>query len=193
MSARRRFWRRSSWAPEAVIVLRLGGAYGDLVEGRERWCRADQGLPSIVPLVFDLQHHQVFNLERREVCRTLEAMLRTWPEGTRPKVHFSSPRTQKRQVTRTDRKTGKKTVRQPPVWNGHAGYNHPFEFIALGRAMMDLSFEVMREAKAKDLALLRLRSDLARFAPDVAQPFGLHEAAQTDEPQEIEAEALAEA
>jgi UV DNA damage endonuclease len=35
-----------------------------------------------------------------------------------------------------------------------------------------LEFDVMLEAKAKDLALLRLRSDLARIAPDVAARFG---------------------
>ena len=31
----------------------------------------------------------------------------------------------------------------------------------------------MLEAKAKDLALLRLRADLLRYAPDVAARFGL--------------------
>ena len=36
-----------------------------------------------------------------------------------------------------------------------------------------LDFDVMLEAKAKDLALLRLRSDLLDYAPDVARRFGL--------------------
>jgi len=37
---------------------------------------------------------------------------------------------------------------------------------------------VMLEAKSKDLALLRLQRDLQRFAPDVAQRFGLASAGQ---------------
>jgi UV DNA damage endonuclease len=36
-----------------------------------------------------------------------------------------------------------------------------------------LDFDVMLEAKAKDLALTRLRLDLIRYAPDVAARFGL--------------------
>jgi UV DNA damage endonuclease len=36
-----------------------------------------------------------------------------------------------------------------------------------------LDFDVMLEAKAKDLALLRLRPDLLRYAPDVAARFGI--------------------
>jgi len=34
-------------------------------------------------------------------------------------------------------------------------------------------FDVMLEAKVKDLALIRLRPDLLRYAPDVAARFGL--------------------
>ncbi len=47
-----------------------------------------------------------------------------------------------------------------------------------------LDFDVMLEAKAKDLALLRLRADLARYAPDVAARFGIDggEAAAGTEP-----------
>lgn len=36
-----------------------------------------------------------------------------------------------------------------------------------------LEFDVMLEAKAKDLALIRLRPDLLNYAPDVAARFGL--------------------
>ncbi len=36
-----------------------------------------------------------------------------------------------------------------------------------------LEFDVMLEAKVKDLALIRLRPDLLRYAPDVATRFGL--------------------
>ena len=46
----------------------------------------------------------------------------------------------------------------------------------------------MLEAKAKDLALLRLRRDLLRYAPDVALRFGLGIDADEPVPEEIEAD-----
>ena len=61
----------------------------------------------------------------------------------------------------------------PPVWTGHADYCHPFEFISFMRSAADAVFDVMIESKAKDLALVRLRADLVRYAPDVATRFGL--------------------
>ncbi len=92
----------------------------------------------------------------------------------RPKIHFSSPRTELRQVKRTDRKTKKSTlVNVAPVWTGHADFCNPFEFMTFMRAVDGLEFDVMLEAKAKDLALIRLRPDMLRYAPDVATRFGL--------------------
>ena len=41
------------------------------------------------------------------------------------------------------------------------------------RALAGLEFDVMLEAKAKDLALIRLRQDLLRYAPEIAARFGL--------------------
>ena len=47
-----------------------------------------------------------------------------------------------------------------------------------------LEFDVMLEAKAKDLALLRLRSDLSRIAPDLAARFGIAATGITPPPAE---------
>ncbi len=41
------------------------------------------------------------------------------------------------------------------------------------RMVPGLIFDVMLEAKAKDLALLKLRRDLLTYAPDLATRFGL--------------------
>lgn len=60
---------------------------------------------------------------------------------------------------------------QPPVWTGHADYCHPFEFISFMRQLDAADCDVMLEAKAKDLALLRLRDDVQRYAPDLAEQF----------------------
>jgi UV DNA damage endonuclease len=210
--------------PEAVVVIHAGGTYGDIASGIDRWCQTWDELPDHVRsrlvlenddlrysaanvlaihertgvrLIFDVQHFWCLNPEGLELRPTLERFLRTWPAGVRPKIHFSSPRTEMREVSRKNRKTGKKeTVLLPPVWTGHADFNHPFEFISFMRATRDLEFDVMLEAKAKDVALLRLRQDLLRYAPDVAARFGLigeTEAAGNDEELEITPDALGEA
>ncbi len=187
--------------PEAVIVIHTGGAYDDKCAAMRRWIACYKELPeparrrlvlenddvrfsaadvlSIheqtgVRLVFDMQHHQCLNPERVPWRPALEAFLRTWRDGTRPKVHYSSPRTQMREVIRANRKTGKQeTVLRPPVWTAHADFIHPFEFIRFAHETKDLEFDVMLEAKAKDLALHRLRQDIACYAPELQERFCL--------------------
>lgn len=100
-------------------------------------------------------------------------------------VHFSSPRTELREIKRKNRKTKKREiVLLPPLLLGHADYNNPFEFVTMMRQLEGLEFDVMLEAKAKDLALLRLRTDLARVAPDVAARFGIPATSVTRPPAE---------
>jgi UV DNA damage endonuclease len=76
------------------------------------------------------------------------------------------------EVVRTSRKTGKKEkVLQPPKWIAHADFVHPFEFIRFAMETKDLKFDIMLEAKAKDLALLRLRQDILCYAPELQDRF----------------------
>lgn len=213
---------RMELGPEAVVVVHAGGTYGDTDAGRARWVETYKLLsPAIrrrlvlenddlrysaadvlkihkmtgVPLIFDHQHFWCHNPEQLDLRETVERFLATWPKGVRPKIHFSSPRTELRQLKRkvaNSRK--KKLVLQPPVWTGHADFCQPFEFIALMRLLKGFEFDVMIEAKSKDLALLRLRRDLQRYAPDVAKRFGLEMLDELpEEPTTIEvAEAAAE-
>ncbi|SMQ64511.1 UV-damage endonuclease [Devosia lucknowensis] len=192
--------------PEAVLVVHVGGVYDDRIAARQRWIETWPTLPEPVRrrlvlenddlrfscadvlhiheatgvrLIFDHQHFWCLNQEGLDLRETLERMLRTWPGDTRPKIHFSSPRTELRQLSRKNRKTGKtEIVNIAPVWTGHADFVQPFEFIAFMRIAQGLEFDVMVEAKAKDLALIRLRPDLVRYAPDVAARFGLFDAQQ---------------
>lgn len=192
---------RMELGPEAVVVTHVGGTYGDRAAGNHRWVDAWKTLPEHVrrrlvlehddtrfsaadtlwinertgvPLVFDHQHFWCLNPEGLDLRNTLSRMLETWPAGVQPKVHFSSPRTELRQVTRKSRQTGKmQAVAIAPVWTGHADFIHPFEFISFMRAAEELKFDVMLEAKVKDLALVRLRADLLRYAPEIAARFGL--------------------
>jgi UV DNA damage endonuclease len=66
-----------------------------------------------------------------------------------------------------------KTVLLPPIWTGHADFTNPFEFATFMRTAEGLEFDVMMEGKSKDISLLKLRPDLLRFAPDVAERFGI--------------------
>jgi UV DNA damage endonuclease len=104
----------------------------------------------------------------------LRAILKRWPAGVRPKVHYSSPRTEFRSLKRRDKATRRlKSVQLPPVWTGHADFINPFEFARFMGDAEGLEFDVMLEGKAKELSLLKLRPDLLRYAPDVAARFGL--------------------
>lgn len=187
--------------PGAVLVTHVGGHYGDPTAGRERWAATYKALPEPVrrrlvlenddlrysaadvlkvhdmtgvPLVFDHQHHWCLNPERLPVGDTVRRFLATWPAGVRPKIHYSSPRTELREVKRKNKQTGKnETALLPPVWTGHADFVNPFEFAHFLALVPDLVFDVMLEAKAKDLALFRLRKDLPRYVPEHAGRFGL--------------------
>ncbi|WP_062112814.1 UV DNA damage repair endonuclease UvsE [Aureimonas sp. AU40] len=187
--------------PEAVLVIHVGGTYGDIPAARQRWVDTWATLPEPVQrrlvlehddlrfsaadvlwihertgvrLIFDYQHFWCLNPERADLRDTVVRILASWPAGQQPKMHFSSPRTELREQVRVDKKTKKKTVvHVAPVFTGHADFVNPFEFATLMRVLDGLDFDVMLEAKAKDLALLRLRPDLLRYAPDVAARFGL--------------------
>jgi UV DNA damage endonuclease len=210
---------RMELGPEAVVVTHVGGTYGDREASNRRWVETWASLPEHVrrrlvlehddlrfsasdtlwihehtgvPLVFDHQHFWCLNPDGLDLRETLGRMLRTWPPGVRPKVHFSSPRTELREVKRKPRGGGRAvTALIPPVWTGHADFVQPFEFITFMREAEGLDFDVMLEAKSKDLALTRLRADLPRYAPDVAVRFGLS-AGQADALEE-EASALVDA
>jgi UV DNA damage endonuclease len=187
--------------PEAVVVIHVGGAYGDRGTGNTRWVQTWKNLPEHarrrlvlehddlrfsaadvlwiheytgVRLIFDYQHFWCFNPERLEMGDTLRRILRTWPKNVRPKIHFSTPPSDLREFKRKNRKTSiKETCYAAPPWTAHADFANPFEFSAFMRDAKGLEFDVMVESKAKDLALVRLRPDLVRYAPDVAARFGL--------------------
>lgn len=198
---------RMELGEEAVLVIHVGGAYGDKPAALRRWVETFATLPEPVRrrlvlenddvrfsaadvlwvheqtgvrLIFDHQHFLCLNPEGLSMRPTLEKFLQSWGSRGRPKLHFSSPRTEMRT---TKRKTSDGKTKQAvlaPVWTGHADFCHPFEFIGFMRAMERLEFDVMLEAKAKDLALIRLRLDLVRYAPDIAKRFGLVSSSRED-------------
>ena len=211
---------------EAVMVTHVGGVYDDSLASRARWIEGWERCPEHVRrrlvlenddirfsaadvlwihertgvrLIFDYQHFWCLNPERLDLRETVERFVASWPAGVRPKIHFSSPRTElreiKQKITPKQRAAAKagtakarkgellkapvkakariKTVLRPPIWTGHADFTNPFEFATFMRMAEGLVFDVMMEGKSKDLSVLRLRPDLLRYAPDVARRFGI--------------------
>ncbi|MFZ2487993.1 MAG: UV DNA damage repair endonuclease UvsE [Anaerolineae bacterium] len=197
VAAQAEILERMGLGPEAVVVLHVGGVYEGHEPARARFAAAFERLPAVarhrlvvenddvrfsvadtlwihertgVRLIFDNLHHHNHNPQRMPMRDALAVCLATWPDAVRPKVHFSSPRTEMVTVEQKDAATGRRQqVLQPPRWTNHSDYIHPFEFIGFLRVAAGLrDFDVMLEAKAKDLALLRLRQDVARYASDLA-------------------------
>ncbi|MGV3774981.1 MAG: UV DNA damage repair endonuclease UvsE [Verrucomicrobiales bacterium] len=196
-----------SAGPEAVVVIHTGGAYDDKPAAMQRWVHTWKKLlpehvknrlvlenddlrfsaadvlqiheQTGVRLIFDYQHFWCMNSQQLDLRETVQKFLSTWPAGVRPKIHFSTPRSEMREVTRKNKKSGKnETAFVAPVWTGHADFCNPFEFCTFMRTVNGFKFDVMLESKSKDLALIRLRADMLRYAPDVAAKFGLKEAAR---------------
>lgn len=183
---------------EAVVVLHIGGAYGDPGSARERFARNYEALSPVAQrrlvienddgrfgvedvlwlhdrigarAIFDVHHHHCYNPGGRGTAEAARACLATW-EGwdARPKVHFSSPRTD------WGYRHGGGVAERAPNWASHAEFADPFAFVEFYRSIVDaapgVAPDVVLEAKAKDVAVLQLREDLRRYAPDVAAAFG---------------------
>ena len=176
--------------PEGVVVLHVGGAYGDRDAALDRWAAAYERLSERgrqrlavehdetsfdlddvlelhrrtgVRVVYDHHHHRCNPAPRlREPAEALSAALATWPDGQRPKVHLSSPRTELRTIGK-----GKAVRLAAPLIDQHADFVTPWDLESL-LAATGQPVDVMLEAKAKDLSLLWLREQLPRVAPEVA-------------------------
>ena len=161
---------------EAVVVLHVGGAAGGkpaacdrFLAGLELLSDAAQarlvienddrsfGTPDVLALaeraglrvVWDVLHHHCNDPEGMSDREALAGALATWPAELTPKIHYSSPR--------LDVREGKL-----PQLRAHADLVDPIGFERFLRDVAgERDFDVMLEAKAKDLALLRLREHLA--------------------------------
>ena len=155
------------------IVIHVGGAYSDRAAALDRWTTAFLNLPgyvrarlilenderlfgaedvlrasaaSGVPVVLDVLHHRVYagphaDETLPDLMRTAARTWETLRDGV-PKIHYSTQATGLR-------------------FGAHAEYVDPAEFARfLDLAPDDVEFDCMLEAKAKDLALFRLRDAL---------------------------------
>ena len=174
---------------EAVVVLHVGSAAGGPQAGIDRFLAGlellsdaarrrlvienddrSYGLSDVLELsrrtglraVWDPHHHRCHDRAGLGEGEALAGALATWPEGQTPKIHYSSPRLdlEERRV-----KKGRRVERRLvlPQLRAHADLIEPagFErFLRDSHAAGVRDFDVMLEAKAKDLALLRLREQL---------------------------------
>ena len=174
--------------PESVVVVHVGGAAGGLRAGLERFERGfallseaararlvvendDRtfGLVDVLvlserigrPVVWDILHHHCHDPQGIPDREALDRALATWPAGVVPKVHVSTPKTA---VEERKKRVGRRVERSLvlPQLRAHADMIDPIAFEGfLSQAATGRDFDVMLEAKAKDLALLRLREQLA--------------------------------
>src|SRR3954452_22907988 len=166
--------------PGAVVVLHVGGAAGGTARALDRFERGYAKLsePARDRLVIENDDRtfgvaDVLSLARRigrpagwallhphchaphriPDAEALSLAAATWPPGVTPKVHFSSPR------TAVEQRKGRTVL--PPL-RAHADLVDPLAFEHFLRdTVAGRDVDVMLEAKAKDLALLRLREQLA--------------------------------
>lgn len=144
VSAQARMLDLMGAGPEAVVIIHVGGVYGDKPSALDRWAHTyEKLLPEHarrrlvlenddvsfsaadvlsvhdkvgVPLIFDHQHFCCNDPDGLELIPTMQRFLASWPAGVRPKMHFSSPRTELRSLKRKNKQTKKtETVLVPPI------------------------------------------------------------------------------
>jgi UV DNA damage endonuclease len=174
---------------EAIVVVHVGGAAGGLDQGADRFVRGFERLSQAArrrlvienddrtydlsdvlalsertgaPVVWDALHHHCNDRHRIPDDEALRLALDTWAPGVTPKIHYSSPRLD---MGESVKQVGRTKVRKPvmPDLRNHADLIDPiaFEAFLVHAAAGSQDFDVMLEAKAKDLAALRLRDQLA--------------------------------
>ena len=174
---------------EAVVVLHVGGAAGGVQAGADRFVRGFERLSDRararlvvenddrtysladvlalhdrtgVRVVWDILHHHCNDPDAIPDAEALRLALATWPVEQTPKIHYSTPKTA---IEEKVRKVGRRVERTPvlPQLRAHADLIDPigFEHFVRETAAGARDFDVMLEAKAKDLALIRLREQLS--------------------------------
>jgi UV DNA damage endonuclease len=186
---------RMGLGSEAVIVVHAGGLYdgkqASMIRFSDRYRQLSESAQSRLVLENDERMYTIRDIyaiheqtgirlvadQLHQLCnpapgiafhQALSLALGTWPIDQVPKIHFSTPRSTMIVDEGRDA-SGRLTrsLRQPRL-SRHADLIDPFAFIDLLRGLESgRPFDVMLECKGKDLALLRLRQHLSRFAPDL--------------------------
>lgn len=155
------------------LVVHVGGAYQDKEKSIERFILSYNKLPEEIkkriilenddkvynitdvlnicniiniPMVLDVHHHK-YNNNGESLNKMLKAVFDTWKnERFPPKIHFSSPKNEKN-------------------YRSHSDYINIEEFMSFIKIAkkLDTDFDIMLEAKSKDLALFKLVKELKQY------------------------------
>lgn len=157
-------------AAEPQLVFHVGGVYGNKQSSLDRFTREFEQLPERVrsrlmlenddkmysaadvlrlcqkincPMVLDIHHHAYLN-QGEQLENLWPEIIATWGEH-RPKIHISSPKNSK-------------------DFRSHADYVQVEDFLPFLQAakVVDRDFDVMVEAKQKDLAMFRFIRELEK-------------------------------
>lgn len=155
---------------ETKLVLHVGGKYHNRIQAVDRFKESFALLPQSIkgriilenddrsftaqevleiceelhiPMVLDLHHHQILNNEE-ELTTLLPAIFQTWSDLP-PKVHISSPR----------------EARNPRYHADYIEVETVIMFLEIAKELQR-DFDLMIEAKKKDLALFKLAADLRK-------------------------------
>ena len=200
LSAQSKMLNFMELGPEAVINIHVGGRYGDKSAAMSRFIERYRGLPKVVRsrlvlenderiyriddtyaihkqtgirLVLDQLHHLCNHEPGHSLEQALALALSTWPADQTPKIHFSSPRTALIPTEKRSDSGAKRPGFRLPRLSQHADLIDPLAFIDLLslEPCHERNLDVMLECKAKDVALLRLREQLARLVPDLVEHY----------------------
>lgn len=154
----------------AKLIIHVGGKYDDKAQALYRFKQQYTALPShikqrillenddrcfsatevlrlcqelAIPMVLDVHHHQILNY-REDLADLLPKIFATWGSNL-PKVHISSPKTEKAPRSHAD------YLEASVVAN----------FLAIAHKV-GRDFDMMLEAKQKDLALFKLGQDIQK-------------------------------
>lgn len=158
---------------EPQLVMHIGGLYKDKDTSISRFIQEFNNLPDRIklrlmlenddksysaadvlnicqkiqcPMVLDIHHHFCKN-DGEELAELWPAITQTWQDKTPPKIHLSSPKDQKQ-------------------FRSHADFVNIEDFIPFLKIAKeyDKDFDVMVEAKQKDLAMFKLVEDLSKIS-----------------------------
>lgn len=149
------------------IVIHIGGVYGDKAGSKKRFISNFYKLPQQVrsklvienddkqydwkdaleicreignPMVLDIHHHRINNSYRPLTSEDIKEIFSTW-NGYKPKIHVSSPQHIKN-------------------LKPHADYINIEDFLWFHDLSKSYDYDIMLEAKAKELAVIKFRDDL---------------------------------
>jgi UV DNA damage endonuclease len=178
---------------EAVVVVHIGGAAGGVGAGLERFLAGYEKLTQAArerlvvenddrsfdlsavlsiheqtgtQVVWDALHHRCHNPHGIPEAEALARALDTWPPAVTPKIHYSSPRLDIDIRRSREGRRVRERIIIPPL-RAHADLIDPLAFEAFLRQLgPGRQFDIMLEAKAKDVALIELRRHLRARSPN---------------------------